>query len=282
MPDDNQQQQQQQQDQQQQQQAPWHQGIEAETLGFWQNKGYKVDDPKALATELTKQYRSLESHMGVPPDQLLKMPKADAKPEDIKAFWGRLGAGEAKDYDLSGIKFNGQDLDAGFADAMKGALAAAFVPKDRANAIVQAVVKHYEGIETARTAKLSTDLAAEKALLAKNWGTNFDFNHLKAMEGARRLGITPEAVKALENQVGYAAVMESMRKIGAGTTEDMFHEGGAGKGIGAAGVTTREGAMSRKAELMADQAWGKRYLSGDVAARQEMDALNMLIDGVAA
>jgi len=31
----------------------WHNGIESEMLGLWQNKGYNVDDPKALVTELT-------------------------------------------------------------------------------------------------------------------------------------------------------------------------------------------------------------------------------------
>jgi hypothetical protein len=85
---------------------PWHDGVEADTVGFWQNKGYKVDDPKALATDLTKQYRELERHIGAPPDQILRLPKADAKPEDIKAFWSKLGApADAKEYDFSGIKF---------------------------------------------------------------------------------------------------------------------------------------------------------------------------------
>jgi hypothetical protein len=100
------------------------------------------------------------------------------------------------------------------------------------------------------------------------------------MEGARRLGITPEAVKALESQIGYASVMDSMRKIGAARSEDIFVEtqgnGGGGK------VTTREGAMSRKQELMADKAWSKRYLEGDVEAKREMLQLNQMIDGEAA
>jgi hypothetical protein len=259
--------------------APWHAGIEAETLGFWQNKGLAVDDPKALAASLTKSYRELERHMGVPPDQLIKLPKAGAPAEEWKAVWNRLGApNEAKEYDFNGVKFNGQDLDPGFADSMRSALAQAFVPKDRATGIVQSVVKYLEDAEKAETAVTTSKVAEEKANLQKNWGTNFDYNHLKAIEGARRLGITPEAVKALEGQVGYAATMEAFRKIGAGTTEDMFVDSVRGT---AGNPVTREGAIARKAELEKNAVWVKRYLSGDADAGREMNALIQQIDGVA-
>ena len=38
------------------------------------------------------------------------------------------------------------------------------------------------------------DFDGSVAKLKADWGPNFDFNHLKAMEGARRLGISREAV----------------------------------------------------------------------------------------
>jgi hypothetical protein len=72
--------------------------------------------------------------------------------------------------------------------------------------------------------------------------------------------------------------MEAMRKIGANTREDTFVE----RGVGGTGeVTTREGAISRKAELMADPAWGTKYLKGDPSAVREMTRLNTMIDGEA-
>jgi hypothetical protein len=101
------------------------------------------------------------------------------------------------------------------------------------------------------------------------------------MEGARRLGITPEAVKAMESQIGYRSVMETMRKIGAGTSEDTFVEGGGNK-PGGGSPTTREGAVSRLNELMQDPAWGKRLTAGDVQATTEWRSLLQMIDGVAA
>jgi hypothetical protein len=255
----------------------WHDGTAPETLGFWQNKGLDVTNPRALAEKLTEQYRAAERFIGVPPDQVLRIAKADAKPEEIAAMWQRLGApSDPKDYDFSGVKFAGNDLEPAFADAMRQGLAAAFVPKDKASAIVASVVKYLESADSTESTVNSAKLAEEKAALTKNWADKYDYNHLQAMEGARRLGISPDAVKALENQIGYAALMESMRKIGANTREDTFVERGAS---GQGEVTTREGAMSRKQELMSDPGWADRYLKGGQTEKREMDRINMMIDG---
>lgn len=262
----------------------WHKGIEAETVGFWQNKGLDISDPKALSIKLTEQYRAAEKHIGAPADRILRLPEKADDAAGWSAVHERLGMPkEAKDYDLSGVKFSdGKELEAGFIDSMRAALHGARVPKDAAPTVVTAVVKYMEDANSAAAAINKSKGDAEKATLAKNWGTNFDFNHLKAIEGARRLGISPEGVKLMEGQVGYSAVMEAMRKIGVGTTEATFVERGAGSGANGIVPTTREGAISRRAALMEDKAWGKRYISGDVQAKQEMDALNTLIDGEAA
>ena len=258
--------------------ASWYEGkVDAETIGFWQNKGYDVSDPVKVSSELTKQYRAAEKFIGVPPDQVLRLPKADGKPEEFAAMWQRLGTpADAKDYDFSSVKFGGNDLDPAFADAMRQGLHAASVPKDKAAGIVASVVKYLESADTTEATLNGAKLAEEKASLAKNWADKFDFNRLTAMEGARRLGISAEGIAAMENQIGYAAVMEAMRKIGASTREDTFVERGVG---GTGDVTTVEGAMSRKAELMSDSGWVQRYLSGSQSEKREMDRLNTLIDG---
>jgi hypothetical protein len=256
---------------------PWHSGTDAEIIGHWQNKGWNIEDPKAVAMAATKQARELEKHFGVPADRLLRLPAADAKPEEQAAFWQKLGApADPKDYDFSAIKYAGKDLEADFADAMRAGLAAAFVPKDKASAIVASVVKFREQAEAAEETVRAGKVATEKAALDQNWGPKKDFNHLQAMEGARKSGISAEAVKAMEGQIGYASVMEHFRKIGAGMSEASFHEGG-----GDGGVNTREGAVARLAELESDKAWGKRFKAGDAAAKAEWTSLTTLANGEA-
>lgn len=270
----------QQQQQQQQQQAPlWHAGIEADTIGFWQNKGYAIDEPKALATELTKQYRSLERHVGAPPDRLIRLPE---KTDDVAGWNGvfsKLGVpAEAKDYDLTTVKHaDGKDVDPALADSLRAALFKGRVPKDAAPEVVKTVIKSLDDKQAADATVRQAKIDAERAELKKNWGPNFDFNHLKAMEGVRKLGISPEGVIALENQIGYAAVMDAMRKIGAGTSEDAFHEGGGGGG----NPTTLAGAQARLGELMADKEWGKRLIAGDAATKAEWLALTTQIAAAA-
>lgn len=258
--------------------GPWHAGIDAEVIGFWQNKGLPVDDPKALSTKLTEQYRAAEKHIGAPPDEILRMPKANAAEADVKAFWQRLGVpAEAKEYDFSTIKrADNTDLQPGFADAMRAALHTNFVPKDRAGAIVASVVKALDSADAEKAGAAAAKLTEEKAALLKNWGTNADFHKLTAMQGAKRLGVAPETVAALENSIGYAAVMEMFRKIGGATSEDTFVEGK----TPSSGSMTREMAVSRKAELMADSAWQQRFLSGDAAAGTEMRNLDYMIAGI--
>jgi hypothetical protein len=265
---------------------PWHDGVEAETLGFWQNKGYDVTSPLKVAAELTKQYRAAEKHIGAPPDQIVRMPKADATPQEIAAFRQRLGAPvEAKDYDFSAVKdAAGQPIAAPIADALRASFHTHGITKDAAPAVALDVVKALDSVRTTQSTLDAAKLTEQRATLEKNWGgkdsTTYQFNHLQAMEGARRLGITPEAVKALESQIGYASVMDSMRKIGAARSEDIFVESGQS---GAAGkVTTREGAMSRKQELFADKAWVTRLNAGDAQAKAEWKQLNQMIEGEAA
>jgi len=256
---------------------PWYDGIDAETIGHWDNKGWKKDDAKEIALAATKQAREAEKYFGVPADQIIKMPKADAKPEDIKAFHQRLGApADPKEYDFSSVKgADGNPMPEALAETLRASAHAQGLTKAAAAAIAADVQKSLDSARSSETTINAGKLAEEKAKLKADWGPNFDFNHLKAMEGARRLGITPEAVKALEGQIGYKDVMEAMRKIGAGTSEDAFIERGATGGT----VHTREGAVARKSELMADKAWGDRYLKGGVAEKQEMDRLNAMIDG---
>lgn len=249
----------------------WHDGIDDATKGYWQNKGLPLDNPKEFGVKLTELYRNAEKFIGAPPDQVVRLPKADAAPEDLRAFYERLGAPkEAKDYDLSPVK------DSGLAETLRNAAHNSGLSKDAAAAVAKAVATALESKAASENTINAQKLAEQKAALKANWADKYDFNHLTAMEGARRAGITPEAVKAMEDMVGYDKVMEHFRKIGANTREDTFVE----RGIGATGeVTTREGAVARKGELMADQAWVNKYLAGDPSAAREMTRLNTMIDG---
>lgn len=265
-------------------QTPWYEGkADAETIGHWDNKGWKKDDPVAVALEATKQARELQKHFGVPADQIIKLP---AKPDDEagwKAVHQRLGApADAKDYDLTGVKrADGSDIDPALADAMRSTLHKAGVAKSAAADIVKAAVKYQDDQAAAAANERAARTQAERADLLKEWGGNAEFNRLQAMQGAKRAAGSDEAaaklISGMEQSIGYKATMEFFRKIGAGTSEDTFVDTSHG-----GNPTTRNGALARLEELKADKDWAARLLKGDAAAKRDFSNLMQLIHGSAA
>jgi hypothetical protein len=261
--------------------ALWHNGIEAETLGFWQNKGWKTDEPKAFATELTKSYRELEKHFGVPPEQLAKLPGPTAKPEDVKAFWSKLGVpGKPEDYDLSSLQIDGKPLDDGFVAGLRNAFAGANVAKDKAGSIAEAFIKWMNDGDAREKTMLQSKIDQEIADLKTSWGGNYEYNMLRADEGARKFGLTKEEATSIGNSIGTARAAEMFRRIGEGLKEDGLVTGAAVPG---AVPRTAEAAQARLNELKADKDWNARMVSGrsTPAERDEFYTLSAMAVGEA-
>jgi len=261
--------------------APWHTGVEAETLGFWQNKGYKVDDPKAVVTELTKANREYEKHYGVPPDQLAKLPGPTSKPEDVKAFWSKLGVpGKPEDYDFANLQIDGKPLAEDFVAGLRNAFSNANVAKDKAASITEAFIKWMNDGDTRERTVLQSKIDREIAELKTNWGGNYEYNMLRADEGARKFGLTKDEATAIGHSIGTARAAEMFRRIGEGLKEDGLVTGGNVPG----GVPrTPEAAQARLNELKADKDWNARMVSGrsTAAERDEFYSLNALAVGEA-
>ena len=121
-------------------------------------------------------------------------------------------------------------------------------------------------------------------------GTVMERSHAKLTQWAAAFHLAASSKKGfsahqLHRELGCAyntawflhhRVMEAMRRVGQSLGEDKYV---AGSGSSSGGVMTRDQAVARKAELMADRAWGKSYLEGDVAKAREMTALNVIIAG---
>lgn len=257
----------------------WHTGLDGEVVGWAQNKGWLGDDPKVSFASAVQAHREAQSKLGVPPELLLRLPKDQTDEAGWKAVYGRLGVPEtAKDYDLSALKLaNGAELPATLTDSLREAMHSAHVPKDRAADVAKAVVKHLDATAAAEAADKTAKLAEDKMALAKNWGKNEAANKFIASQAAQKLGVSPETVSQLEGLVGYKAIMEMFHKIGTSMGEDKFVSSDSGNPGG--GIMSVDQARARKSELMADTNWTTRYTNGDVVARREMRALNVIITG---
>lgn len=258
---------------------PWYDGVATvtpELVGHWQNRGLHDKTPAEVAIAMTTAHREAESKLGVPADQLLRLPKDPNAPE-WSGVWERLGRPkEAKEYDFSTVKTKaGEALPDDLADHLRNTAFTANMSKDAALRLAQETVKRMDAQKEADAAVYTDKIAAEKTKLQDNWKSNFEANMVIAKAGAAKLGISPEAVDALEKVVGYAEVMDAFRKVGMSTTEAQFVQGGNKDFNG--GLMTKEQAAAKKAELQADNAWVTRWLNGGANEARELAAITRIL-----
>lgn len=257
--------------------AAWHAGVDAETLGHWQTKGWDLSSPLKVATEATKAYKEAERYVGAPPSEIIRMPKAGDE-AGAKAMWQRLGAPpDAAGYDFSTVKkADGSALDAAFDTHLRGEFSRLNVPKDTAAAIAQSVVKFQEQTSSAAQQEVLAKQQAQQQELAKNWGANMEANRFVAKQAALALKVTAEDLDAMEARLGGPRVMELFRQIGERIGEGKFVSNMA---PGGSGVMTREQAVAKRADLMKDSGWVKRYTDGGTAENRELQGLLTMIHG---
>lgn len=270
--------------------TPWYQGkLDPELIGHAQNSGWKLDDPAALAAEAVKAHREARKFIGVPEDQIIRLPKDLSDEAGWKGVWNRLGVPkDAKEYDFSGVKTaDGSEIEQAFLDKIRATAFARNIPKEAAAAFAQEMVNFEESTTKAALAEKTAALEQERASLKKSWGPHEEANRFIANQARKALqqamgvddATMANAINSMENALGYAAVMKLFHTVGTKIGEDRFISGTSVDGTTRAPMS-KEQAKARHSELMADPAWRGRYLNGGAAERREMDAINRVITGV--
>jgi len=247
--------------------TPWYTGkADAEAIGYFQSRGWDKD-PVHAALEAGKAHREAAKHIGVPPEQLLRLPK----PEDSDGWekaWQRLGKpDDPKKYDFSSVKrADGSALPDGMVESLRTTSAALNLPMTKAPELAKSIMAILNSADTLATAEKQVMLAKEKDTLRDNWKTGFEQNMLIAKRAAATLGMSPEQVQAIENAAGYATTMNLLRQLGTIIGEDKFIT----NDKGGPSAMTKEMAVAKIAELKADEAWRTRYLAGGTAEQKQM------------
>lgn len=257
----------------------WYEGVPAETVTYWNTKGLNLSDPKEFALQLTGQFRDTAQYIGVPADQLLRLPQQNWSEADHKAFRSKLGVPEqASDYGLKSMKFaDGGQMDGEFADVLATALLAGGVSKEGAMRTTSELIA-YETRKISQTAAANQlRLNEQKELLKKDWGNQYDLNLAVARVGANRLQISNEMLDALLDNPAWGEykTMELFRRIGAGSGEDSFAVGSQATGT----PTTATTAQMRLNELQADPEWCRKLTAQDAATMKEFQHLTRMISG---
>jgi hypothetical protein len=250
--------------------------MEAELIGHAQTHGWSQLDPAAAAKAVLKAHLEAKKMIGVPADQLIRLPKDMNDPAALHPIYERLGhPKEAKDYDFTTVKHkDGRDLNEALTAAMRNTAFEHRLPKDAAANMAKAVVEHMDATAAAEAGEKAAKLQAGRDRLKTDWAAAPEVFMLMAQSAANRLGVTPEEVSALESVVGYDRIMNMFKTIGEKLGEHSYlmpKPGGGNMPM------TKEMATAKKAELMGDAEWTKRYLAGGAAEKREMDSIHTIM-----
>jgi hypothetical protein len=258
--------------------AAWYDGASPEIVGHLQSHGWDKGTPTAAALAAVQAHQNAAKLIGHPPDKLARIPEANDE-AGWKGFYEKIGTPtDPKAYVFDNLKkADGTALDAATTDFYRAQAVALHLTPAAAQQMVQADLKQQAGVAAAALADKTATMETERAALMKNWGPNAEANLFVVRQTAAALGVTPEAISALEKMegVGYAKVMEMFRTIGGKMGEDTFVRSTAPSG----GVMSQDQAASRKQELMSDTAWVQRYSDGGKTELREMMALQAILLG---
>jgi hypothetical protein len=267
--------------------SKWFDSFDDATKNYINSRGLTDKDVGAAFLETAKAHQEAQAYIGVPKEQLLKLPKADAPPEEWDEVHARLGwSKNADDYKLDGLKLSdGTDADDSLKDFLRAQATELRLSPAAATKLAEATLKHLESGTAAKTADETA--AATKALeqLRQSWGPNYEANKViadnayEAIMSAAKFDqpTMTKAIQQLGAVSGKAEVMQMLLAVGQKMGEDKF-VGGGGPGENL-GPRNAEQAVARIAELKADTTWVSRYLAGGTAENKEMNDLHTLAYG---
>lgn len=267
--------------------AKWFDGFDEPTKNYVNSRGLADKDISAAFLETAKAHQEAQAYIGVPKEQLLKLPKADAPPEEWDEVYTRLGYSKnADDYKFDGLKkSDGTDVDASLKDFLRAEAIDLKLSPAAATKFAEATIKHLESGTAAQTAETTAEATRAMEQLRQSWGPNYEANKviadnayaaMMAAAGFDQAKMTA-AIQKLGETAGRAETMQMLLAVGQKLGEDKFI-GGGGPG-GNLGPRNAEQAVARIAELKADSTWTQRYLSGGTAEKKEMDDLHVLAYG---
>ena len=255
--------------------AEWHEGLDPALIEHATAKGWIKEgvDATAVARSAVQAHLAAQKLIGVPAEQIVRLPKSPDDPAYAEAYKRVAEFGAPKD--ASGYSFNGvegiTEEDAKFVSELAAELK---LPVNSAASVAQKLVSRKAAEVAANAEKTTISTAAEQAVLRQTWGSNYDLNLFRTQRVAEALGWDKDVVDKLNTTVGGTKVLNGLLQLAGKMSESTFLKGETTQGSGS---ITKEEARTRKEALKNDSAWVKRYLGGDAEARETITNLDRII-----
>ena len=251
--------------------SQWFSGFDADTVGWLENRGLTKLEANAALPEVIKGFRNAEKYIGVPAEQIIRMPKADAPAEAWNDVYTKLG----RPADPAGYEVTIPDgVDGDFADWAKKSFHELGISKSQGDKLAAKWNEFVGGKTEATEAAYKNKVADETNKLRSEWGQAFDQNTEIAKRAAREFGIEAMVIDKLEQSIGFDGVMKLMHSIGSKIGESSFHAGNSNQP-----VSTPNAAIAKIKALQQDKEFVAKYIAGNVEAKAQMENLHKVAYG---
>lgn len=245
----------------------WAASFEPDTKGWLDGMGVSALPEKDALAKIIPMYRSAEQKLGVPADQLLRLPK-EGDAEGFRATMTKLGLPETPDgYGLQAP--DGQPGD--FLKTATGWFHELGIPKGQAVGLA-GKWNEYIAAQT-QTAEAAFSTQAEKDILAlkTEYGEDYDKNVELARRVRRSSGLSDDEAIAIERTLGLARSMKVFAELGKSLGEHRFVGGETGSTT--FGMSP-EAARARITDLKKDATFVNALMAGDADKKAEWTRLH--------
>lgn len=244
--------------------ANWIDSIsDADTKGWVQNKGFK--EPVDVVTS----YRHLEKLMGADKaGRTVVLPSKWDDPNEVGAFYEKLGVPK----DPSGYQMP-KDADPEMAKWAPSVFKEAGLTPRQAETLTAKWNEMVSGRSQAMKAEFEAKAAADLTALKTEWGAAYNDKVAKAKAAAKEFGVDEAIADKLETALGTSGLLKFFANLGEKVGESGFVSGtnsGAFDGV----AKTPAAAQAEIKELRADPEFVRKYVNGDVEAKQKMERLH--------
>lgn len=261
---------------------PWFDSLDADHQAHITSRGWEKLEPDAAAAEAVKAHLSATKMIGVPENQIVRLPKDAQDPTYQSVFDRIVGMATPKtadEYGFDGIKFkDGTDLHDDDVKFVRELSAELKLTTAQSRAVAAKLADRATDFEDAGVTSRAGQLASNIEALRQSWNSEYDAKAFAASEAGKAVGFTPAVLEFMGSlpTPEYIKNMNALVFLGAQMTEAAVHRGGREPTDPSAGMAPDQ-ARAELERLKGDPEWGRKFLAGEAAVLAQFDRLNARI-----
>lgn len=206
-------------------------------------------------------------------DGKVSLPTEKSTPEELAAFFSKLGRPESADKYGFALK---NDENGEVAKALAPAMFEAGLTASQASKVQEAL----DGFTVAKQEAYLKEQDAQIKSLQQDWGADYEKNTEIARQAVRKYGLDKEGQLArLEIALGSNNLMKLMYAIGSTITDPELKGAGSGARSGGAKSYTPQEAAAKMKELRNDKEFGKKFMNNDPEALKLFEEVSNAMAG---